>query len=268
MNDHLPMIAALFPNEHAAAHGVHEIAHRIAQSFPHAVIDWPRGDAMVQEGLDRLIRARAPDVITQSHRWMLGNVVYIRWSFPEWPELAALAYVLDKRFETAFQVEISGPFDIRFLIHAAREIASPLDYEFVLRTPFDTRMEVVSKPTPISDLRAEARRAFRDVEPSTIVVTPLPDWPAALQPAVRNWLADRATQHPTSSRIDVHPDSPGAFAAAVVAQLNAIAPVRKAWIVSLRDDTWKIQMLLDQDGWTTAIRLNGALIETGSAAPV
>jgi hypothetical protein len=70
-----------------------ELAQRLIRHFPSAVIDWERGNAHVQEGLDRLIGLEAPDVILESHRSYFGNVVFASVSEARWAGAVATSYL-------------------------------------------------------------------------------------------------------------------------------------------------------------------------------
>jgi hypothetical protein len=70
-----------------------ELARRLYDRFPTTVIDWERGDAYVQAGLDRLTALGTPDVILQSHRAYFGNVVFVSVSEPRWAGIVATSYI-------------------------------------------------------------------------------------------------------------------------------------------------------------------------------
>jgi hypothetical protein len=70
-----------------------ELARRLLCHFPSAVLNRERGNAHVQEGLDRLIGMGAPDVILESHRSYFGNVVFATVSEARWQGAAATSYL-------------------------------------------------------------------------------------------------------------------------------------------------------------------------------
>jgi hypothetical protein len=70
-----------------------ELVRRLLRHFPATVIDWERGDAHVQAGLDHLIRLGAPDVILESHKSYFGNVVFVSVSESRWGSAIATSFV-------------------------------------------------------------------------------------------------------------------------------------------------------------------------------
>lgn len=70
-----------------------ELAQRLLRRFPSTVIDWGRGNAHVQEGLERLIALGAADVLLESHRAYFGNVVFTSVSEGRWEGATATSYL-------------------------------------------------------------------------------------------------------------------------------------------------------------------------------
>ena len=70
-----------------------ELARRLLREFPSAVIDRERGNAHVQECLDRLISLGAPEVVLESHRSYFGNVVFAAVSEARWDGATATSYL-------------------------------------------------------------------------------------------------------------------------------------------------------------------------------
>src|SRR6266446_8873446 len=62
-----------------------EVASRLVQSLPTVLVDWARGNRIIQEELDRLIESNTPDVILDSHRSLFDNTPYIQIWLPEYP---------------------------------------------------------------------------------------------------------------------------------------------------------------------------------------
>lgn len=70
-----------------------ELARRLVRRFPAAVVDWERGDAHIQAGLERLVGLGAPGVILESHRSYFGNVVFVSVSEPGWSGATATSHL-------------------------------------------------------------------------------------------------------------------------------------------------------------------------------
>lgn len=79
--------------EHTPELVVDELVKRLIRSFLTAVIDRERGDAHVQEGLDRLIAMGAPNVILESHRSYFGNTVFVSLSESHWAGATATSFL-------------------------------------------------------------------------------------------------------------------------------------------------------------------------------
>jgi hypothetical protein len=107
---------------------VDELAQRLLRHFPSAVIDRERGDAHVQQGLERLIGLGAPEVILESHRLYFGNVVFVSVSEGHWTGATATSY-LHKMWPPlgdTVSFDIQGAGDESAVDSIARELGAAL----------------------------------------------------------------------------------------------------------------------------------------------
>lgn len=232
-----------------ACHSPEEVARRVLQGNPNAVTDWSRGDEMVDARLQDLLSMRAPDVIVASHRLLFGHVVYIELSYPEWPNHSVFTYVYGPAND-GLSLEVSGGFDIKLLIHAAREISQALNYEFELTTDFGWSCEVRSAAHAGNDPRRVPLVScyFTDL-------TPLPDWSTTMRGAVLRWLSAHADKPRPNYYVAVAPDSPDVIADAFIELMNSISPVQRGWNVKLPEHTHEMYLLI-HEGWATTICLS------------
>jgi len=100
----------------------------LSDRFPATVIDWPRGDAYVQAGLDRLIALGTPEVILRSHRAYFGNVVFVSVSEPRWGGVTATSYIhsIWSPLDDAVVFDVRGPEDADRVGPIARELGAAL----------------------------------------------------------------------------------------------------------------------------------------------
>ena len=114
--------------EHTLEVSVEELVRRFARSFPSAVIDRERGDAHIQEGLDRLIAMGAPDIILKSHRSYFGNTVFVSVSEGRWAGATATSYLqrIWPPLGDAVFFEVQGAEDV-LASAIARELGAALD---------------------------------------------------------------------------------------------------------------------------------------------
>jgi hypothetical protein len=70
-----------------------ELVRRLQRRFPAMIVDREKGNAYVQEGLEKLITLQAPDVILQSHRSYFENTIYVSISEERWNGARAIAYL-------------------------------------------------------------------------------------------------------------------------------------------------------------------------------
>lgn len=70
-----------------------DLLRRLLRNFPSMVIDGPKGDAQVQEGLDRLIQVGAPEIILESHKWYFGKTIFVSIAEKHWRGAVASSYL-------------------------------------------------------------------------------------------------------------------------------------------------------------------------------
>ena len=107
-----------------------EVASRLAQSLPTVLIDWNRGNRMVEESLQRLVEQNPPEVILQSHRAKLDNTVYIEFRLPEYPGQTAFTVV--ESYKSVFLEPLDCSTE-SFLRTLADRIAKALEYSIAIR---------------------------------------------------------------------------------------------------------------------------------------
>ncbi len=84
-----------FPDERAEGFlHAQTIADRLRKQFPSTLVDWVKGDARVQRGLDDMISKNCPDLILQSQKSCFGHIAYIEICEPHWCGGRASSYVL------------------------------------------------------------------------------------------------------------------------------------------------------------------------------
>ncbi len=107
---------------------VEELVERLLRQFPAAVVNRERGDVHVQEGLNRLIRLEAPDVILDAHRSYFGNVVFVSISDSQWAGASATSYLhtMWPPLGDAVLFEVEGANDEMTVDLIARELAGTL----------------------------------------------------------------------------------------------------------------------------------------------
>ncbi|MGL4463324.1 MAG: hypothetical protein ACRC1K_14340 [Planctomycetia bacterium] len=105
-----------------------ELAQRLRDRFPTTVVDWRRGDAYVQAGLDRLASLGTPEVILRSHSAYFGNVVFVSVSEPHWAGVVATSYVHGIRspLDDAVLFDVQGPDDPERTAAVFRELGDAL----------------------------------------------------------------------------------------------------------------------------------------------
>jgi len=269
MSTALPMQAVLFPRSDADTLHAKEIARRILQAFPHALVDWDRGNQHVQTRLQELIALRTPEVILKSHRSFFGHVAYLSVSYPEWPNLSVSSYV---HSNDAVFFDVSEPFNVELLKRAAVDLSAGLDFQFCLEahrnSGFRTHTRAGKFTDPIRFLRdfmspwqerptswALIDGALRPLRYSIPILTELNDWMTTAYDAILRWLSSctyRADVDATLKRFA----SDDAFARAAVAELQALSPVRQSWAIDIAEVDHQNGILLDHGDWMTIIHLN------------
>lgn len=106
---------------------VEEILRRLLRRFPTMVVDRPKGDAHVQEGLNRLIEVGAPDIILESHKACFGDTIFVSLSDDDWKGAVASSYLTSIRppLGDAVFFEVNGA-DSLTLESIARELETAL----------------------------------------------------------------------------------------------------------------------------------------------
>lgn len=247
------MSASLLPREDDSLEAK-EIVRRIVAAFPDAVVDWARGDRLVDESVQELIAWRVPEVIVEAARCRRGQVAFVSVSYVEWPSRSVTVHVHPVREELGDWLDLHAePFDIGFLIHGARTIASALDFGFHLE--YEATFEVRCTPSPCADPLDFANSKYAQWGSPRITVVPLGDWRSSLHTAIVKWLA--VSNHKGKAAATREFATPDAFAHAAVSELNAISPVRRAWSVDALDASHQNAILLDQGQWTSFVDLGG-----------
>ncbi|MCI0356999.1 MAG: hypothetical protein L0211_00745 [Planctomycetaceae bacterium] len=246
----LPLHARLSPREG----GRLDSHQRIAAAFPQAVIDWQRGDRAVQDTIDYVTSIGVPEAIIAPARRQFGHTAHISLSFPPWPGQVATFCVFQVQPQASDWIRVDAePFDLGFLKHAAVEIGAILDCHCFLQSDMLRGIASCSMRGAVPDPIAAARCHYDASNYRTIDLVELSDWRRTVRDAALAWLA---TQDNVSWRAKTMAgfDSPAAYADALVAELDAISPVRRIW--SIRMPTpFRGAMLLDQGEWHTSINI-------------
>jgi hypothetical protein len=79
--------------EHTPQVSLEELVRRLASHFPRTIVDREKGDANVQERLEKLIEMEAPRVILDSHRSYFGNTIFVSIAESAWNGAAATSYL-------------------------------------------------------------------------------------------------------------------------------------------------------------------------------
>jgi hypothetical protein len=115
-----------------------EVERRFVRNFPSAIIDRQRGDADVQECLDRLIATRTPKVILESHRSQFGDTAFVTVGESRWAGATATSYLSTIRPPLGDRIE----FDVQgaedgLASTIARELAAALEMFVLPENPED-----------------------------------------------------------------------------------------------------------------------------------
>ena len=105
-----------------------EVASRLVQHLPTVKVDWARGNEMVEESLQRLLRLGAPEPIITSHKGFFDNTAHIELSLPEYP--GKVAVVVVEAYKSPF-VECDDPEAVGFLMDLANRLSRILGYQFI-----------------------------------------------------------------------------------------------------------------------------------------
>jgi len=257
----LKIHAALFPRAEDGVLTGRQIAERVAAAFPRAVIDWQRGDQTVQKMLDDWTGSSVQEVILESIRQRIGQVPHITVAFPQWPGCTAslCEYRIERELGDSIHLA-AEPFDLALMHHAAGAIGKALDCDYLLVAE-GSGIECRTTRGGVVDALAFARQQFAENAYPGLRVKELTDWAACVRSAVVDYFAwlhlptevgQTATGFVTAEE----------YADAVVAELAAIGPVRRIWLIT-SDAPFQYDLLLDHGEWTTlvemAVRGMGAL---------
>jgi hypothetical protein len=142
------MHARLFPKvQDGSFLEAREIARRVIEALPSAVVDWQRGEVWVAESLQRLIDMRTPEVILQGHRRFFGRTVHISLAYPDWPErpVELITSGIQQGLDALF-LNVTPPFNLTLLEQGAADFAAALAREN------ERLMQVTSSPWRTSPL--------------------------------------------------------------------------------------------------------------------
>lgn len=256
----LPLHARLYPKaDDESFVDAREIARRVQQALPGAVVDWARGDAWVQDSLQELIARGTPEVILAGHRHLFGQTVYISRAYPDWPERPVFTIVsgIQREAGDALFLKVTLPFDLDLLKRGAADFAAALDFEYCLccdRNGVIRTVTSTGQKDPMEFLRWDLPA---DIYP-TVRLHGLANWKKTIGNAVAGWLGaceyrDKIKTLTEGFASDV------AFADAVIRELDAIAPVERGFAIDVTGAPHQNRILLDHEDWMTMVQLLGVL---------
>lgn len=103
-----------------------EVASRLAQSMPKILIDWARGNQLVEETRLDLVKRNAPDVILESHDSHFDRTAQVTIWFPQFVD-QSVHFVIWQLEAIDMQVGNAGSDEC--LLFAARRMSDVLGYE-------------------------------------------------------------------------------------------------------------------------------------------
>lgn len=261
VNVALPMYARLYAKaDDEWFVDAHEIARRVRQACPEAVIDWGRGDAWVEASLQKLIAHGTPEVILESHRHLFGRTVYIAVCYSDWPDQPVFTIVsgIQRELGDNLFLKVTDPFDLDLLKRGAQDFATVLNFEFFLEAAHDGwAIRTVTTPgrkDPVEAVRWEMPAEHNP----TLMLEESNDWKTTTRAAVVRWLAT-CEYRDQIQKITAGFASHAVFADAVVNELEAIAPVERGWAINIAEAPHKNAILLDHGEWMTIVHLMGVL---------
>lgn len=104
-----------------------EVVSRIAQSLPIVLVDWMRGNQIIEKSLQDLIAINAPEPILISHKSLLIKTAYLRLSFPQFPNQNVEVLVSPC---SRLELKCGNQDSEEAICHAAIQLASVLDYNY------------------------------------------------------------------------------------------------------------------------------------------
>jgi hypothetical protein len=251
------MHARLFPKvQDGSFLEAREIARRVIEALPSAVVDWQRGEVWVAESLQRLIDMRTPEVILQGHRRFFGRTVHISLAYPDWPErpVELITSGIQQGLDALF-LNVTPPFNLTLLEQGAADFAAALDFDYCLecnREGFIRTITVPGQHDPLEFVRWELPK----YDYPAITLREWPDTRAALHRTLLAWLAACESTRQLRLATDGF-DSHAAFSAAAIGELEAIAPIQRGWAIDVPDAPHQNRMLLAHTGWLTMMQLLG-----------
>jgi hypothetical protein len=103
--------------------------------MPTILIDWVRGNQIVEEERQKLVARHVPDIILASHQSLVDNIAYIQIHFPEYPSDHVFFVIQPHQ---SFVLECGNQTNEALLAFAANRIAAALGYRVSIseRSPF------------------------------------------------------------------------------------------------------------------------------------
>jgi hypothetical protein len=102
-----------------------EAASRLVQSMPATMIDWMRGNQLVEDQRQKLLARNVPDVILASHQSLVDNTAYVQIWFHEF-DTDFVHFVIEPH--QSFALQCSDPNNEACLTLAANKISAVLGY--------------------------------------------------------------------------------------------------------------------------------------------